>query len=203
MFKDFKKNKKGGYTIIETMVAISVFLIVITIGMGALLNTSSLHNKSSNMRSIMDSLSFVMDDMSKNLRTGSKYYCVDPSETFTYTGTPHNCNNGKAIGFTKVDENNIESKFVYSIEDSDSNGKDDISKSTNGSSFSQLTPTEVSIDYGASGFYVFGAKDDDTEQPFVIIRLVGSISYKGTSTPFSLQTSISQRLRDVPAEAPL
>ena len=44
--------------------------------MGALLNANLLYNKSKDMRSILDSLSFTMDDMSRNLRTGLNYYCI-------------------------------------------------------------------------------------------------------------------------------
>ena len=59
-----------------------------------------------------------------------------------------------------------------------------------------------------SGFSVLGAEppeangSGDLQQPFVTIRLVGSITYKKDSaeevvTPFSLQTSASPRLVDV------
>ena len=68
-----KNNKQTGYTIIETMISVSLFLIIITIGMGALLNANLLHQKSRDMRSIMDNLSFIMEDMSRNLRTGYDY----------------------------------------------------------------------------------------------------------------------------------
>ena len=38
MLKEYKKKLTGGYTIIETMIALSIFLIVIVIGIGSLLN---------------------------------------------------------------------------------------------------------------------------------------------------------------------
>ncbi len=195
MQKKFLKNKKDGYTIIETMVAISVFLIVITIGMGALLNTSSLHNKSSNMRSIMDSLSFMMDDMSKNLRTGYNYHCGNVSGP-NYLAL--NCKDGKMIVFESSSGNPTDSTdqwLYYMI-----SGK--ILKSTKISdpdTWVQLNPNEIIIDLDKSGFFVFGADESqsDGKQPFVVIRLSGTINYKGVGTPFSLQTSVSQRQRDV------
>src|SRR3972149_4215789 len=101
------ENCKGGYTIIETMIAISLFLVIIMAGMGELLNANLLHQKSQNMRSIIDNLSFIMEDMSRNLRTGSKYYCIicddnlyslsrgkgchsSPIGSFVSSGTPAN-----------------------------------------------------------------------------------------------------------------
>ena len=53
-------EKEAGYTIIETMVAVSIFLIVIMYGMGALLNANLLHQKSQDLRSILDILSFII-----------------------------------------------------------------------------------------------------------------------------------------------
>src|SRR5574343_971807 len=95
----YLKNNKSGYTIIETMIAVSVFLVVIMIGMGALLNANSIHQKSQNMRSIMDNLSFVMEDMSRNLRTGYNYHCSDSSNI----ETPQSCVFGGIVFFEKSD----------------------------------------------------------------------------------------------------
>ena len=71
------------------------------------------------------------------------------------------------------------------------NGK--ILKQT-GSNTVQLTSgDEVDIDVANSGFSVIGAEADDNQQPLVTIRLNGKITYQGKSTPFSIQTSVSQR----------
>ncbi|MEK7104940.1 MAG: hypothetical protein AAB868_02785, partial [Patescibacteria group bacterium] len=63
--------------------------------------------------------------------------------------------------------------------------------------FVVLTPPEIIID-PASGFLVTGAETGDNLQPFVTIKLIGTItSENNVVTPFSLQTSISQRLIDI------
>src|SRR3990167_5943475 len=77
------ENCKGGYTIIETMIAISLFLVIIMAGMGALLNANLLHQKAQNMRSIIDNLSFITEDISRNLRTGYNYYCISGGYTLS------------------------------------------------------------------------------------------------------------------------
>ena len=189
IIKNLKDNK--GYTIIETMIAISLFLIAVTIGMGALLNANLIHNQSQNTRSIMDNLSFIMDDMSRNLRTGFNYHCVDDGD---YNATSaHSClTDGKGISFQQSTDG---SQWVYGIL---SNGSSyEIKKSTDGgNNFISLNPSEVQIDGTKSSFIVTGAEPGDGLQPFVTIKLVGSISYKGVAMPFSLQTSVSQRLLD-------
>lgn len=193
-----------GYTIIETMIAVSLFLIIVTAGMGALLNANLLHEKSHSLRSIMDNLSFIMEDMSRNLRTGYNYHCfaaseVIPSSTSSTVSTPKSCANGWAIAFESANgvPSNNDDQWIYYIDDT---GK--IFKSTQGpyvsSNFIQLTPDEIVIDQ-ISGFSVLGAEPPlgNRQEPFVNIRLVGKIIFKNVITPFSLQTSVSQRLVDI------
>lgn len=181
--------RSGGYTIIETMVAASLFIVVVTIGMGALLNANLLSNKSKNMRSIIDNLSFVMEDMSKNLRIGKDYHCIDDG-ILTAT-TPYSCPlGGGGISFKSF----LGGQWVYYISN---NGK--IFKSVNGAtSFIQLTPDDIVID-PVSSFSIVGAEPPpgDNQEPFVTIKLVGKITYKNVVSPFSLQTSMSQRMIDI------
>jgi len=203
--KNYKiENYKGGYTIIETMVAISLFLVVIMYGMTSLLNANLVHRKSQDLRSIIDNLSFIMEDMSKNIRTGYNVQCYRKGTDTTISsgtiGAPRSCSDGWALAFeaTNGDPGSNADQWVYYIDTSTSIGK--IFRSTTGLTTSavQLTPDEIDID-SISGFSVLGAPAPlgDQQQPFVIIRLVGTITYKNTITKFSLQTSVSQRLVDI------
>lgn len=208
----FKKNNKkkfrieSGFTIIETMIAVALFLIIVTIGMDALLNTGVVHQKSQDMRSIMDNLSFTMEDMSRSLRTGYNYHCVltsgfqDPD-----FNNPQSCHlSGSRIYFEKSGgrANDSTDQWGYAIGTLNSDPTVRIYKTTNGGGVSQvdyipLTSDDIDIDPTASNFTVLGAEAGDHAQPFVIIRLVGTItSNKGVKTPFSLQTSVSQRQID-------
>ena len=185
-----KINKQNGFTIIETMIAVSLFLIVVVIGIGSLLNTTSLNRKSQDTRSIMDNLSFIMEDMSKNLRTGYDYHC---SNSLSNLSTPLSCaSDGGIISFKSSSDG---SQWVYEIL-SDGTLQKSVSGGIAGT-FVVLTPPEIIID-PASGFLVTGAETGDNLQPFVTIKLIGTItSENNVVTPFSLQTSISQRLIDI------
>ncbi|HEV7424438.1 MAG TPA: hypothetical protein VGO21_04585, partial [Candidatus Paceibacterota bacterium] len=191
---------------IETMIAVSVFIVIVLSGMGALLNANLLYQKSQNMRSIMDNLSFIMEDMSRNVRTGYHYRCyfnvnetIDPA----VINVPRSCSGGWGLAFEAAPPNgntgDNSDQWVYSI--GTYYGKTGIFKSTDGSAtFTQLTPDiEVVIDTVASGFSVLGAEASpgNQQQPLVTIRLVGTITVKNVVTPFSLQTSVSQRLLDL------
>ena len=202
------KKQNSGYTIVETMIAISVFIVVIMSGMAALLNANVLHQKSQDMRSIIDNLSFIMEDMSRNMRTGYNFRCYDSvlpwdaSYVNTPTlSTPRSCTTGGAIVFeNSFGSSSLSSdQWVYKIESQDGGTTYNVYKSIDGGqNFVQLNSSEIIIN-SISGFSVIGAEapSGDTQQPFVIIRLVGQINYKNVQTPFNLETAVSQRFPDL------
>ena len=188
-----KKNNQSGYTIIETMISITIFLVVIMIGMSALLNVNLIHKKSQDMRSILDNLSFIMEDMSRNLRTGYDYYCGSGVSEI-----PLSCENGKTLFFEEATGETRKTDDQWGYEIKFNGDTYDINKSTDGgSTWIQLNPEEVKLS-SYSIFTVTGAKppNEDLQQPYVIIKLVGEITYRGVKSPFSLQTSVSQRKSD-------
>ncbi len=219
--KGVSLQSRRGYTIIETMISISIFIIIVMVGMGSLLNANLVHQKSRDMRSIMDNLSFIIEDMSRSLRTGYNYRCYNdnnlwgPAEAQTSNlNIPRSCLEGSVIVFEAAggitpasvppDANAVD-QWVYKIAStrtaSDGSLIFDISKSTNGgSTWLVMNPSEVNLDV-ASQFIVSGAESEsqngDQRQPFVTIQLVGKIKYKDITTPFSLQTSVSQRVIDI------
>ncbi|MBP9748282.1 MAG: hypothetical protein KBD17_01505 [Candidatus Pacebacteria bacterium] len=210
------KKNSGGFTIIETMISVALFIVITTVGMGALLNGNLLYQKSQDMRTIIDNLNFTMEDMSRNIRTGYNYRCYTSSDPIiptddnpTILSVPRSCASGGgwAIAFesaygdnTVTDGNpvNYKDQWIYRI---DAEGK--IFKATTGpyttSSFVQLTPDEVDIDPALSSFVVTGAEPTlgDTAQPSVTMRLVGTITYQNVVSPFAIQTTVSQRLLDI------
>ena len=201
------KKRKNGYTIIETMVAISLFLVISIYGMGSLLNADLVHHKSEDMRNVMDNMSFIIEDMSRNIRTGYNFRCFSVGEEIDKRGDPtlddpRSCpSGGWAIAFDwqNGDPLSPSDQWVYYVSNDNK-----LFKSTDGAtSFIQMTPDEVVVD-SVSGFTIFGAEppniDDtgDLQQPFMNISLVGKILLKNEiETPFSLQTSVSQRKADI------
>ncbi len=176
---DMRKNKQTGFTIIETMVAMSVFLVVVMVGMGSLLSASVVHQKSQDMRSIMDNLSFALDDISRSARTGQSFSCSP------------NCTSARSITFIDPDDNIINYSIV-----NDSSSRRFLQKKINSNQEVNLTLSEIDLDFN-SGFIIKGESSGDTRQPYITIMLSGDITYKDVVTPFSIQTSVSQRLVDI------
>ncbi|MCX6757403.1 MAG: prepilin-type N-terminal cleavage/methylation domain-containing protein [Candidatus Nomurabacteria bacterium] len=207
--KKNKKNyisKKGGFTIVETMIAVALFTIIMIIGIGALLNASNYHKKSQKFRSIMDNLSFVMEDMSRSLRTGSNYHCGIDSITLAVP----DCGDNGPLGTTLAFQDATLKWQYYAFTATSDNRYNDIIRSFQSETLADLSlmgtvtlnPAEVKLDSN-SGFIVRGAElgSADNIQPYIIIRLSGVIftnsSGNNDPIPFSLETSVSQRLIDV------
>ena len=205
-----KIKLKSGFTIIETMVSVSIFIIIVMAGMTALLNANLVHNVSQNMSSIMDNLNFVMDDMTKNLREGDTYDCINDIPSSVVATSGEDC---KGIAFKSGNDDGTINYFVYYLDDSSSGSYQIWRYSSNNiagindiTNYTQMTSgDQLSIKNYQNVFSVLGAAKPilnagtytgDLQQPLVTIKLAGSIKYKNTETPFSLQTSVSQRSKD-------
>lgn len=209
MNKNFLNFNKG-YTIIEMMIAISIFLIVVSVGMNGLLQSNLVLNKSRDVRNIMDNLSFIMEDMSRSIRTGYNYRCYDAGliwgPSFAQDPsleTPRSCVSGHAIAFeeaTTGSTGDYTDQWVYKFASDPTTGGFTVFKSIDGGlNFYPLNDPKIILN-NTSGISVLAAEPQsagNNGQPFVIIRLSGEIDYKGIKTPFNLQTSVSQTLIDI------
>ncbi len=198
------KNNKG-FTIIEMMIAIALFVIIVELGIGAALNTTDLHNKTKALRALEDNLSFVMEDMSRNIRLGTNYHCFNSGETVGPSASienPQDCpNNSGVVAIESFNgaSGNANDQIIYAI-----TGSGNLQKSKNGgTTFANLNSTnnneKISFDVLRSGFTVIGSDNlasNDYSQPRVIIRLSGSIEYKSQDYPFNIETTVSARATD-------
>lgn len=158
----------------------------------------------------MDNMSFVMEDMTRNIRLGTTFYCGDPDTMII--GATHSCPDygtfPDASGLPESlnlafeglygDPAEIEDQIIYKfIQDGIGSSTGYLSKHINGdplisSNFKRITPADVKIDLTKSGFTVVGA-DADNLQTKVIVKLFGTVNYQNVSLPFNFQTTISPR----------
>jgi hypothetical protein len=124
---------------------------------------------------------------------------------------PLSCDLGGAIAFEEAsgDPLNPNDQWVYKIESTDGGATYNIKKSTDGgATYVQLNSSQLilhsTLGEGVSGFRVLGAESThatptNTQQPLAMIRLIGEIRYNNSVSPFALETTVSQRLVDLPA----
>ena len=199
-----------GFTLVEVMISVLLFTVVMVVGIGAVLNANTSQKKSQNQRNIMDNLSFVTEDMSRNLRLGSNYRCpadlgspsspdgfeftfsapINTSGAITVDCVPGSEWNSIAFDPMKPDPDPavFTDQVIYAITNHT------IYKSVDGGmNFRRITDSSIEIDEARSGFAVIGT-GPGAVQPRVIIRLSGKTTYKNVITPFNIETTVSERL---------
>lgn len=196
-------NFVRGFTLIEVMVAVSIFTIAVTIGTAAVLNTNAIYRKASATRALLDNLGFVMEDMSRNLRLGNTYNCGFIGDD-KLVSSPKDCvdkvSGDWAIAFEGVNgvSEDPNDQIIYVIGDplGELGGKNSIYKTTYGDlknqKYQRIVSPEIDIDKNKSSFVVTGA--EGVGQPMVKIRLSGKVLIKKQETTFNLETVVSQRM---------
>src|SRR5680860_1604453 len=77
-------NKKSGFTLIEIMVAVSIFVIVAFIVTSTLLVILDASRRANKIRLIVDNINFSLDSMSFKIKFGKNYTLNTSNNTFSF-----------------------------------------------------------------------------------------------------------------------
>jgi len=176
-------RKEGGFSLIEIMVAMSIFMVVMVISSGSIISIFGANQKSKSLRSVMDNLNISMEGMTRNIRFGTNYHCG----LSTPVTEPADCGGGDStIHLLTEDGRQVKywllgNRIMRTINSEDS----------------PVTSSDVTIT--RLTFFVFGSNPlPNTSQARVIIVINGEVGIKEeTKSRFSLQTTVSQREIDL------
>ncbi len=211
-------SSRRGFTLIEMMVAVSLFTIVMLISMTTLVSIINADIKAQSLQSIIDNLNFALDDMSRTVRTGTTYHCTDgQSDTFPLMGDPtvtQDCPGPYGSSYLSVEGSNgnrtdpndqIVYRFAVAADCGSGFTGSCLMKSTQSGavgSFSPITSPEISID--SARFYVRGScpltggSCSDAIQPRAIVIISAHVTLPhGGTTVLNLQTTMTQRAYDI------
>jgi len=77
-------RKKTGFTLIEIIVSLAIFSVVAVIAVGALVRVTSANRQAQAIQSGVNNISFIMDSISREIRTGANVHCItDPFWSYT------------------------------------------------------------------------------------------------------------------------
>ena len=203
--KKFFIQKNKGFTLVELMVATSIFMMIMLMAMGALVVSSDSARKGQALRSTMDNVNFAMDTMTRSIRMGTNYTCVTTSSG-TINILPNDCplgslgGGGSAVAFKPAPPNQA-NRIVYrwiartpiSIDDPLSHTIQRCDDTGESSCVDIVSPE---VDIMDLKFFVNGSNTQDTGdfiQPSVYIMMKGTVMVRGEPTTFALQTMASQR----------
>lgn len=196
-----KIQKNKAFTLIELMIATSLFTIIMLMGIGSLVASSNSAKAAQKLRTAVDNVNFAMESMTRELRTGSYFYCGGvmspdydnfngdcsggvPSEIITFIpqvlpGSP------ARVGYYREQRSGLSTYTLKRCVDNVSNCSDVVS---------------ANVDVRTLSFYVVGSKiydmndpSPDKIQPSVQILMTGYVKMKNGTIPFTLQSMASQR----------
>lgn len=185
----FKNHRSQGFTLLELIVSIGLFTIVVTIAMSAYLALISLDRKARATNDLVSNLSFVVESMSRNIRTGTAYACGG-------FGSGPNCwGGGGSTAFSFVDDNS--QQVTYRLMASGIVGACVGTTVCNDSNATPLTDPRIKVTNLT--FYTQGVATGDGLQPRVLFTLSGSITPDLKSAPvvFTIESSATQRLLEL------
>ena len=195
--QNFLKYNKG-FSLIEILVAVSIFAVAATISVGALISLTDAQQKILALRVVQDNLSYALDTMGKEIRTVSSYHCG--ADINDFLATPRDCSTFPGgPSFTFI--NNVGDKITYRFNDNR------IERVLNGNPANALVMTASDAVITSLSFYVVGSPGgflcggvtipSDQLQPRVTVILKGAAGIKEKiKSHINIQTTISQRLLD-------
>lgn len=204
-----KTQQKRGFTIIEMLVSLAIFAIVITMSVGTLLVLIAGNQQTQERSSTMSNLSFALDSMTRDIRTGTDFYCGEESdftnqEAFT---EGNDCSNGD-LGISFVETGGSITgpaidRIAFFVENNA------LWRQIGNNAPEQVTASNIYIH--EAEFIVTGAErlsdpspGDDLDQPMVTITLEASdIENAGVACSATgnecirVQTTVTQRVLDI------
>jgi prepilin-type N-terminal cleavage/methylation domain-containing protein len=202
------KTTTRGFTLVELMVSLTIFSMVMVVSVGTLLIMVDANAKAQALYSASTNLSFALDSLTREIRTGYHYYCrsYTPS-TAPDRGETRDCGGGSVLIFWReIDGKQIGYRH-NSTEDSI-----EYKDYTAGGAWTRLTAPEIVIDdmelsvqgsnpygqYDGTGLYEARGGSGGDQQPSVDILISGHVSNGlETDTDFSIQSHIVQRRLDL------
>jgi prepilin-type N-terminal cleavage/methylation domain-containing protein len=88
--KFFAPKIQKGFTLVEMLVAIAIFMIVVTTTLGAFLKMVDINKKVQSVRNAMDNANLAMETMMRNIRLGYNYESEDGGRTIIFTSQDGN-----------------------------------------------------------------------------------------------------------------
>jgi prepilin-type N-terminal cleavage/methylation domain-containing protein len=191
-----------GFTLIEMLVSLSLFTMVAVIAVGTLLSLLGNNTQVVGDEEVMTSLSFALDSMTREIRTGSEYYCIagatiastsyDATQVRDCTGAP------SGFSFREAGESITggadNSRIAYYL---DSNK---IIRKVGDSTYESMLSKDIKVTglrFFVTGTTPLGQTSTNIAQPTVTIVIDAQAASGTNQRPFTVETTVTQRPLDI------
>lgn len=168
------KTSSAGFTLVELIVAVGLFALIMVLATGAYLVMIGVNREAQGITTGVNNLSFVLENMTRNIRTGTRYSCGSGGTSFDF-----------------VDQDNVPITYSWS-----SGGP---IKQERGAEASLVNLTDPVVDITRLSFDCTGTAGGDNRQPHVTIIVSGQISVGPGKQPqkFYVETGATMRSLDL------
>jgi len=164
---------QAGFSLIELLVSMTIFIVVLTIASGALLTLVDGNVKTQNHKLAMSNLAFVLESMTREIRTGTNWWCGEITSGEHIRGNTNNTNDSHYFpkdntGYRDCDDStaNLSKEHFLSIVES-------------GSSLTGKNGTGNCDSNKGSNRVTYYLKTDSTSNRGQIYRLLGNCAGAG------------------------
>lgn len=192
-----------GFTLVEMLVSLALFTVVATMSVGTLLVLISGNSRVVGEQTALTTLSFALDSMTREIRTGSEYYCdtaaqVGSSAVYNSVTAVQNCVNGNVgISFREAGESITDGVGAKRIAYYFSNNT--LWRKVGANAAEPIVTNDVSITnarFVVTGVTPLGTSTEIV-QPTVTILLEAQSSTTDSGKSFTLQSTVTQRSLDL------
>jgi prepilin-type N-terminal cleavage/methylation domain-containing protein len=197
-----------GFSLIEVLVALSIFAVVVTMAVGSLLVLMDANSKAQNTQQSINNVSFALDAMVRDIRTGYFYYCsngLPDAGGGMFNGVSSSlrsdCTSGAdGLVFTETGGSltgRTGSHRVGFRHFVDTDGRGRIERRLETGLWQPVTAPEVDIE--TLDFVVTGSvAGSNRVSPLVTIYIEGAVgTFDNVNARFALQTTVTQQLLDL------
>jgi len=188
----------SGFTLVEMLVAIAVFMIVVTSAVGALYSIMDANRKAQAIKNVVNNVSFALESISKDMRMGKGYKC------YLLNGTEEPCQASGYNMISYISNQDLNGDDIFddvvwyqfdpipTVESGGGNIQKRYQKIVGGPIiWESLTAPESTVKIKNMTFYV------SSNNKKVFITVEGESGTKASlKTDFSLQTTITQRSQE-------
>jgi type II secretory pathway pseudopilin PulG len=184
------KNSLAGFTLIETLVAVTLFTFVSLVALIVLSTTQILNTRLTSTRIVYDNINLILDDISREMRQGNGYQLVNTgAHGSSGNGVKFNAFSGGVDTITYEYFFNSDEGVIkkYTTVNSGSPTVEDIN-----SKQIKITSLVVNLDGNNPFPSVDGTPPFDIQQPLANIIISGQ-TVDAPIIPFKIESAISQR----------
>ena len=192
-----------GFSLVELLVSLSLFTIVLTMAVGSLLVLVDANARAQNMQQVMTNLSFALDSIAREVRTGGGLYCsssdIDPDLD---SATTNDCTSGTYISVVEGGESLTSGASSPRVTFRYNAGELSVERRVADGPWYAITSANVTIT--DMFFYVADSTvDGDDQQANVTIYIAGYAgSLPTVDTAFEVETTVAKRILDInPSES--